>query len=92
VTERDTALVADLVEHAVLNVPGVLRMHGGTFGEVATYLPGRRIIGVRLGDAFADVHVVLAQDAALLETAAVVRHTVEPLVATPVNVYIEDLA
>ena len=36
---------ADAVEAAVRAVPGVMDMHTGAFGEVATYLPGRRVAG-----------------------------------------------
>ncbi|MFD4183444.1 hypothetical protein ACFWPB_20405, partial [Rhodococcus sp. NPDC058514] len=39
---------ADLIADAVLAVPGVAGLHGGMFGEVATYLPGRRVLGVAL--------------------------------------------
>jgi hypothetical protein len=39
---------ADAVAAAVLAHPGVARLHGGAFGTVASYLPGRRVIGVRL--------------------------------------------
>ena len=28
--------------------PGVVRLSGGPFGTVASYLPGRRVVGVRL--------------------------------------------
>lgn len=28
--------------------PAVVRMSGGAFGTVASYLPGRRVVGVRL--------------------------------------------
>lgn len=37
---------ADRVAEAVLAVPGVAGLNGGAFGEVATYLPGRRVVGV----------------------------------------------
>ena len=40
---------ADLVATAALSVSGVLALHPGSFGQVATYLPGRRVEGVRLG-------------------------------------------
>jgi hypothetical protein len=32
----------------VLAHPGVARLSGGAFGTVASYLPGRRVVGVRL--------------------------------------------
>lgn len=38
------------VAAAVLEHPSVLRLDGGPFGSVASYLPGRRVWGVRLGD------------------------------------------
>ena len=44
---QDPAL-ADAVAAAVLAHPGVVRLSGGAFGTVASYLPGRRVIGVRL--------------------------------------------
>lgn len=34
---------------AVLAHPAVARLDGGPFGTVASYLPGRRIVGVRIG-------------------------------------------
>ncbi len=40
----DDALV-DRVAAAALSVPGVHDLHGGVLGEVATYLPGRRVGG-----------------------------------------------
>lgn len=43
--------VADRIAVATLSCPAVARLHGGRFGEVATYLPGRRISGVRLRSA-----------------------------------------
>ena len=44
---RDPAL-AEAVVAAVLAHPGVVRMSGGPFGTVASYLPRRRVVGVRL--------------------------------------------
>ena len=38
------------VADAVLAHPDVVRLSGGTFGSIATYLPGRRLVGVVLGD------------------------------------------
>lgn len=45
----DPPTLAEQVAAAVCAHPAVARLHGGTFGDVATYLPGRRLIGVRLG-------------------------------------------
>jgi hypothetical protein len=44
---QDPAL-AEAVAAAVLAHPGVARLSGGAFGTVASYLPGRRVVGVRL--------------------------------------------
>lgn len=85
-------MVADLVAAATLAVPGVTALHPGSFGEVATYLPGRRVVGVRLRDEVAEVHVVVAVGAQLLDVAAVVRDAVGPLVGRPVEVVVEDIA
>jgi len=83
--------IADLIEQAVLKVPGVSALHGGSFGEVATYLPGRRVSGIRVRDDVSEVHVVIAWGTPVLATASAVRRAVHVLVGTPVNVTIEDI-
>ncbi|MFB9740908.1 hypothetical protein ACFFOU_07305 [Pseudonocardia sulfidoxydans] len=40
---------AEAVASAVLAHPEVDRLDGGPFGAVASYLPGRRLLGVRVG-------------------------------------------
>ncbi|WP_380166347.1 hypothetical protein [Jannaschia sp. R86511] len=40
--------LADVLAAAVLATPGVVGLHGGRFGEIGTYLPGRRVVGVRV--------------------------------------------
>ena len=85
------AELADLVAAAAVSVPGVAGLHTGSFGEVATYLPGRRVNGVRLNDDNAEVHVTLIYGTPVLETAEKVRAAVMPLVGTPVEVSIEDI-
>ncbi|GAA1846975.1 hypothetical protein GCM10009836_28180 [Pseudonocardia ailaonensis] len=37
------------VAAAVLAHPAVVRLDGGPFGSIASYLPGRRVVGVRVG-------------------------------------------
>lgn len=83
--------LADRVAAAVRGVAGVADLHPGAFGEVATYLPGRRVKGVQLRTDHCAVHVVLYWGAAVLETADRVRTAVLPLVATRVDVTIEDV-
>jgi hypothetical protein len=41
-------VLAEAVAAAVLAHPGVARLSGGPFGTIASYLPGRRVVGVRL--------------------------------------------
>ncbi|MCE0764345.1 hypothetical protein LWC35_15710 [Pseudonocardia kujensis] len=41
------------VAAAVLGHPAVVRLDGGPFGSVASYLPGRRVVGVRADEAHA---------------------------------------
>ncbi|GAA1923755.1 hypothetical protein [Nocardioides hwasunensis] len=84
------AEAADLVAAAVLAVPGVSGLHGGAFGEVGTYLPGRRVSGVRLGEQSA-VHITVAMHAEILEVVREVRDTVSALVGGPVEVVVEDV-
>jgi hypothetical protein len=84
---------ADEIAAVVLAVPDVVRLHPGRFGEVATYLPGRRVTGIKLGGATAEVHVVVAGAVPVRATAELIHAAVATLLpATPVAVYIEDVA
>ena len=83
--------LADRVAAAVRNVPGVADLHTGAFGEVATHLPGRRVGGVQIRADHCAVHVVLYWGSPVLATADQVRAAVTPLVATRVDVTIEDV-
>ncbi len=83
---------ADAVAAAALACPEVAALSGGTFGEVATYLPGRRVAGVRIDTDRVDVHVVARYGAPLHQIADRVRRTVAPTVAgLPVNVTFDDI-
>lgn len=85
----DPELLAPLVQAC----PAVAGLHGGRFGEVATYLPGRRVRGVRVTEAGVEIHVVGRYPASTTEIAAQVRAATAPKVgALPVHVTIEDLA
>ena len=83
---------ADDIAALVLAVPDVVRRHAGRFGEVATYLPGRRVTGVKLSDDTVEVHVVVAARAPIRETAQLIHAAVATLVATQVHVFVEDVA
>lgn len=64
--------LAEVVRDAVLAAPGVVALHPGPFGEVGTYLPGRRVAGVRITEDEVEVHVVAALDRPVLRTTAAV--------------------
>lgn len=84
---------ADAVAGIVLAVPGVAGLHPGMFGEVATYLPGRRVVGVRIGDEHVDVHITVVSDIAVRATAASVRAAVAAaLPGRAVDVTVEEVA
>lgn len=83
---------ADTVAAAVLGCRGVVGLSGGTFGEVATYLPGRRVAGVRYTPQGLEVHVVAAWGDPLPEIADRVRGLLRLLVVDlPVDVVVDDI-
>lgn len=90
VSETDPA---DSIAEAVLAVPGVAALHPGMFGEVGTYLPGRRVTGVRITNDGVDVHVTVHEGVDVRATAAAVRDAAA-LVApgSTVNITVEDIA
>jgi len=83
---------ADAIATLVLAVPGVAGLHPGRFGEVATYLPGRRVTGVKLGEDRVEVHVVVAYDEPIRVLAQQIHAAVAAVVTVPVQVFVEDLA
>ena len=83
---------AELVAAAVLACPEVAGLHGGRFGEVATYLPGRRVIGVRITPTEVFVHVIARYRVTVNQIDTAVRVALVPHVgALPVTLTIEDL-
>jgi hypothetical protein len=73
----------DAVALAVLQCPAVSGLDGGRFGEVASYLPGRRVAGVTAGGGRVTVQVrsrwgIPAAVLAGQVTAAVARVTGHP--------------
>lgn len=81
----------DTIASAVVAVTGVANLHGGMFGEAATYLPGRRVAGIRLSEQGTEVHVTLLYGYPLRATAEAVRDVVADLVSGPVHVTVEDV-
>ena len=84
---------ADAVAAAVLRCPDVVALSDGRVGEVATYLPGRRIAGVRgAADGALTVHVVGRYGPTVDQLAAQVRAAVLTAVGpTAVHVGVDDL-
>ena len=85
--------ISEVVAAAVLAVAGVAGLHGGSFGQVASYLPGRSVIGVRIRADVADIHVVLFWGSPVLPTADRVRDTVRALIGglARIDVTVEDV-
>lgn len=87
----DSAQITDDVRASTLKVPGVAGLHPGPFGQVATYLPGRKVEGVRVRQDRTEVHIVLQWRAGAVSTAAAVSAAVTALTGTPVDVYVQDV-
>ncbi len=88
----DTA--ADRIAAAVLACPAVAGLHGGRFGEVATYLPGRKVPGIRQDGHHVTVHVVGRYPTPVTEVGAQVRAAVTAALAGAVppvvDITVED--
>jgi len=85
------AELADDVVAAVVAVPGVAAMHSGRFGEVATYLPGRRVAGVRVRADLVEVHVTANWGSDLLPLADAIRLAAASVASRTVHVVIQDV-
>lgn len=84
--------LVDQIAAVVLATPGVHDLHPGGTGGVATYLPGRRVTGIRAIDRGYGVHVVLAWGFPVLATADAVRAAVAAIAPGRVDVTVEDVA
>ena len=85
------ATTADRVADSVRTVPGVTRLGGGAFPEVATPLPGRRVTGVADRGDHLRVAVTAEPSGSLLDLAERVRAAVARVDDRPVDVVIADL-
>ncbi|WP_018157440.1 hypothetical protein [Demetria terragena] len=84
--------LADRLAESVRDVPSVLDLHGGVMGEVGTYLPGRRISGIREYDDRWEIHVTARLGYPLAEVSRQVRDAASAHVpGVPIDVVIEDL-
>ncbi|UZN03607.1 hypothetical protein [Cellulomonas sp. S1-8] len=87
---------AETAAVAALAVPGVVGLFPGTFGEIATHLPGRRVPGVRTRSgpdtATTEVHIVALLGRDLRQLAGEVHRAVRDAVGGDVRVVVEDVA
>jgi hypothetical protein len=89
---RSPVLDADLIAAATRACPLVADLHSGAYGEVATYLPGRRVPGVRITPVAVEIHVVGHLAPSMSWIAAQIRDAVKDRVGgLPVDVTIEDV-
>ena len=83
----------DALSAAVLACPAVAGLTGGRLGGAATYLPGRRVEGVVIGDDAVILHVVMAREGTVRSLQQQVVSAARPLTAgLPVEIVVEDLA
>jgi hypothetical protein len=82
----------DAVAAVVRACPGVSDLHGGRYGEVTTYLPGRVVRGVVVGGGRVRVQVRSQWGAEAPKLAAVITAALAPLTGNrPVDVAIADI-
>jgi hypothetical protein len=91
----DPDRLAEQVAAAVTAHPAVAGLHGGMFGAVATYLPGRRLVGVRIGDGTepVEVAVVLRLDRPIPDVVRALRRQVSTMCGgAAVDITVGDVA
>lgn len=91
-----TTDVSERIAARLLGHPDVAELHGGPHGTTATYLPGRRVVGVHVGTHAdgVEVAVVAHLHRPLPEVAAELRQAVRGVLAAadvPVHVTIADV-
>jgi uncharacterized alkaline shock family protein YloU len=92
VTGAPAPVDPETVAHAAAACPDVARLSEGVVGEVASYLPGRRVAGVRVDDEAVEVHIVARWGRPLPEVGEAVVAAVAPVAhGRPVRVFVDDL-
>lgn len=82
----------DAIAAATLACPSVAGLHEGGTRAVATYLPSRRVVGVRVEDHRVLVSVVLARGSSVRSLEAQVRTALAPHVeGRQVDVHVSDV-
>lgn len=83
----------DAVATAVRGCPAVDDLDGGLLGGAVTYLPGRRVPGVRIADGRLAVHVRGRWNQPVAAIAEQIRQALAPLTGDrPVDVVLSDIA
>jgi uncharacterized alkaline shock family protein YloU len=93
-TQGEAEDVTETIARAVLGHPGVVRLDGGRFGEFISPLPGRRVVGVRVGTAEEGVElgVVLRLGQPIPVVAQDLREIVRDVLGpVPVDVSVVDV-
>lgn len=91
----DPDALAELVADAVTAHSAVARLDGGVYGGIATYLPGRRLVGVRIGvpDEPVEIAVVLRLQQRIPDVVRDLRREVSTLCGgRPVDITVADVA
>lgn len=83
---------AERVAEIVLAVPGVAGLSSGAFGDLATYLPGQRLAGVRQRQGRIEIGIVLQWGASAAPVVRTVRQAVLDEIGGPVDITISDVA
>ena len=82
----------DAVAAAVQGCTGVAALDGGAFGQVVSYLPGRKVTGVVVGDGRVTVQVRSRWGVPAPDLAALIAVVLAPLTGhRPVDVVIADI-
>jgi hypothetical protein len=84
-------VAAEAVAAAARECPAVEDLHPGSPGEIATYLPGHRVIGVRVRPDAVLVQVRSRWGVPAQEVAAQIRRAVAPVARRRVDVVIGDV-
>jgi hypothetical protein len=92
--QADLGQLADAVAAAVRAHPAVADLDGGPFGAIACYLPGRRVVGVRLGEPGepVEVSVVVRLSTPLPQLATELRRMITVVTGSrAINLTINDV-
>jgi hypothetical protein len=83
----------DDIQAAVLGCPGVAGLGSGTIGELATYLPGRRVPGIRVTQELVELEICAAWGPSAKLIASQIWAALAAIVTDrPIEIVITDIA